>query len=131
MRRIQNVADGAALQDAVTVNQLHHVNNQVNTRIDNLEDYMQQAFYDTNQKIDSVEKRANAGIAAALALEAAPYIPGKYTYAAGAAYHGGENAVGITLRKTSSDGLWSFTGGVAFATQGDPSFRIGLSGVID
>ena len=69
-------------------------------------------------------------IAAAMALENAPYIPGKYTYAVGAAYHGGENAIGLTLRKTADNGRWSITGGVAAASQGDPSVRIGISGVI-
>ncbi|WP_436870872.1 YadA-like family protein [Acinetobacter courvalinii] len=100
-------------------------------RITNLGDQMQQAFYDTNQRIDDVKKQANAGIAAAMALETAPYISGKYTYAVGAAYHGGENAVGVTLRKTADNGRWSLTTGVAAASQGDPSFRIGLSGVFD
>ena len=100
-------------------------------RITNLGDQMQQAFYDTNQRIDDVKKLANAGVAAAMALETAPYISGKYTYAVGAAYHGGENAVGVTLRKTADNGRWSLTTGVAAASQGDPSFRVGLSGVFD
>ena len=100
-------------------------------RITNLGDQLQQAFQTTNKRIDDVEKKANAGIAAAMALESAPYIPGKYTYAAGAAYHGGENAIGVTLRKTADNGRWSLTGGVAAASQGDASVRIGISGVID
>lgn len=102
-----------------------------NNRIDRLSDQLEQSFYSTNKRIDDVEKRANAGIAAALALEAAPYVPGKYTYSAGAAYHSDENAVGVTLRKTADSGRWSITGGVAAASQGDPSVRIGISGVID
>lgn len=39
--------------------------------------------------------------------------------------------VGVTLRKTADNGRWSLTGGVAAASQGDPSVRIGISGVID
>ena len=100
-------------------------------KIDQVSNNLEQAFYTTNKKIDSVEKKANAGIAAAMALESAPYIAGKYTYAVGAAYHGGENAVGVTLRKTADNGRWSITGGIAAASQGDPSVRIGISGVID
>lgn len=102
-----------------------------NARIDNISANIEEAFYSTNKKIDSVEKRANAGIAAAMALESAPYVAGKFTYSAGAAYHGGEKAVGVTLRKTADNGRWSITGGVAAASQGEPSFRIGISGVID
>ena len=103
----------------------------LNSKIDNVSNKLDNAFSMTNKRINDVEKKANAGIAAAMALEAAPYVSGKYTYAAGAAYHGGENAVGVTLRKTADNGRWSITGGVAAASQGDPSVRIGISGVID
>ncbi|EMG6424741.1 trimeric autotransporter adhesin Ata [Acinetobacter baumannii] len=110
---------------------LNQSNQELGNKITNLGDQLQQVFYDTNKRIDDVEKKANAGIAAAMALENAPFVAGKYTYAVGAAYHGGENAVGVTLRKTSDNGRWSITGGVAAASQGDPSVRIGISGVID
>ncbi|MFX6578034.1 trimeric autotransporter adhesin Ata [Acinetobacter baumannii] len=110
---------------------LNQSNQELGNKITNLGDQLQQVFYDTNKRIDDVEKRANAGIAAAMALENAPFVAGKYTYAVGAAYHGGENAVGVTLRKTADNGRWSLTGGVAAASQGDPSVRIGISGVID
>ncbi|MFX8626634.1 YadA-like family protein, partial [Acinetobacter baumannii] len=48
-----------------------------------------------------------------------------------AAYHGGENAVGVTIRKTADNGRWSLTGGVAAASQGDPCVRIGICVLID
>ncbi|EPF75677.1 hypothetical protein F945_01344 [Acinetobacter rudis CIP 110305] len=44
-----------------------------------------------------------------MALETAPYVAGKWSYAAAAAHHGGENAVGVTLRKTADNGRWSLT----------------------
>ena len=81
--------------------------------------------------MDKIEREAKAGIASAMAMETAPFIAGKYTYAVGAAHHGGEQAVGATLRKTADNGRWSITGGIATATEGDASFRIGISGVID
>ncbi|UOO89364.1 YadA-like family protein [Vitreoscilla massiliensis] len=92
---------------------------------------LNQGLRDVNQRIDDVEKKANAGIAAAMAMETAPFIAGKYTYAVGAAYHGGENAVGATLRKTSDNGRWSITGGVAAGSQGAASVRVGFSGIIN
>ncbi|MGQ1605104.1 trimeric autotransporter adhesin Ata [Acinetobacter baumannii] len=110
---------------------LNQSNQELGKKITNLGDQLQQVFYDTNKRIDDVEKKANAGIAAAMALENAPFVAGKYTYAVGAAYHGGENAVGVTLRKTSDNGRWSITGGVAAASQGEPSVRVGISGVIN
>ena len=113
------------------IDALNQADQALNQKIDNVSTKLDDAFRVTNDRIDNVEQKANAGIAAAMALESAPYIPGKYTYAAGAAYHGGENAVGVTLRKTADNGRWSITGGVAAASQGDPSVRIGISGVID
>ena len=110
---------------------LNQSNQDLGNKINNLGDQLQQVFYDTNKRIDDVEKKANAGIASAMALENAPFVAGKYTYAVGAAYHGGENAVGVTLRKTSDNGRWSITGGVAAASQGEPSVRVGISGVIN
>ena len=92
---------------------------------------LNQGLQDANRRIDDVEKKANAGIAAAMAMETAPFIAGKYTYAVGAAYHGGENAVGATLRKTADNGRWSFTGGVAAGSQGAASVRVGFSGILN
>ncbi|MEC8886279.1 MAG: YadA-like family protein, partial [Pseudomonadota bacterium] len=103
----------------------------LDNRVSALGDRLENAFYQTNKRIDEVEKDARAGIASSMAMQNAPFVAGKYTYAVGAAHHGGEQAVGATLRKTADNGRWSLTGGVATATQGDPSFRIGISGVID
>ena len=126
-----NVNGGSYNNVGDALGALNQADQVMGDRITNLGDQLQQAFHSTNQRIDDVEKRANAGIAAAMALETAPYVPGKYTYAAGASYHGGENAIGVTLRKTADNGRWSLTSGVAFASQGDPSVRVGISGVID
>ncbi|OTG64312.1 ESPR-type extended signal peptide-containing protein [Acinetobacter silvestris] len=113
------------------IDALNQVDQNLNSKIDNVNNRLEDAFRATNHRIDRVEEQANAGIAAAMALENAPYIAGKYTYAVGAAYHSGENAIGVTLRKTANNGRWSLTGGVAVASQGDPSVRIGISGVIN
>ena len=128
---IYNVAGSTYNNVGGAIDALDKADQATNTRIDNLSNNIEQAFYNTNNRIDDVEKRANAGIAAAMALESAPYVAGKFTYAAGAAYHGGENAFGVTLRRTADNGRWSVTGGVAKASEGDASFRIGISGVID
>ncbi|WP_180024905.1 YadA-like family protein, partial [Acinetobacter sp. YH1901134] len=126
-----NVGGGTQHNVGDALDALDQRDNQLDQKITNLGDQLQQSFYTTNKRIDDVEKRAMAGIAAAMSLETAPYVAGKWTYAAAAAHHGGENAVGVTLRKTADNGRWSLTSGIAAASQGDPSFRIGISGVID
>ncbi len=113
------------------IDALNKADQVLDSKIEDVSNKLDYSFRVTNDRIDDVEKKANAGIAAAMALEAAPYVAGKYTYAAGAAYHDGENAVGVTLRKTSENGRWSITGGIAAASEGDPSVRIGISGVIN
>ncbi|QIO10242.1 hypothetical protein G8D99_15320 [Acinetobacter lanii] len=125
------VGDQTYNKVGTAIDALNQADQVLNSKIDNVSNNLEQAFKSTNQRINDVEKRANAGIAAAIAFEAAPYVPGKLTYSAGAAYHGGENAVGVTLRKTADNGRWSLTGGIAAASEGDPSVRIGISGVID
>ena len=120
--KISGLADGdvsATSTDAVNGSQLYDTHQ----AIANMGDQF-------HNRIGDVEQKAHAGIASAMAMENAPYVPGKYTYAAGVAYSGGESAVGLTLRKTADNGRWSLTGGVAVATEGDPSVRLGISGII-
>ncbi|WP_299067536.1 ESPR-type extended signal peptide-containing protein [uncultured Psychrobacter sp.] len=117
---VTGVADGIELTDAVNVNQLRAV-----------ESNFGNAFNELGYRIDDVEKESRAGIAATLALESAPYVPGKFTYAVGAGFHRGENAVGASLRHTAVSGRWSLTGGVAADTEGGASVRVGVSGVIN
>ncbi|MEL4299633.1 YadA-like family protein [Acinetobacter ursingii] len=126
-----NVNNGSYNNVGDALGALNQADINLGNRITNLGDRLEQVFYNVNGRIDDVEKKANAGIASAMALEGAPFVAGKFTYAVGAAYHGGENAVGATLRKTADNGRWSITGGVAAASQGDPSVRVGISGVID
>lgn len=103
----------------------------LDTKINNLEQSFTQQIDATNRHINNVEKRMNAGIASAMSMEAAPFVAGKFSYAVGAAHHGGEQAVGATFRHTADSGRWSITTGFAKATQGDASVRVGISGVID
>ncbi|WP_228271271.1 YadA-like family protein, partial [Acinetobacter brisouii] len=103
----------------------------VDTRVANVEQALEQGFMATNNRINKLEDKLSAGIAATAALENAPYVPGKFTYAAGASAYNGQSAVGATLRRTADNGRWSMSGGVAASSQGDPLFRIGISGVID
>ena len=103
----------------------------VDNRVTNVQNNLDQAFRYTNNRISNLEDDLSAGIAATAALENAPYVPGKWTYAAGAAYYNDQSAIGVTLRRTADNGRWSLNGGVAGGTSGSPLFRIGVSGVID
>ncbi|WP_269915136.1 ESPR-type extended signal peptide-containing protein [Acinetobacter sp. HY1485] len=119
-----NVANGSYnnVGDALTA---------VDNRVGNVENKVNQAFAYTNNRINKVEDKLSAGIAATAALENAPYVAGKWTYAAGASYYNNQGAVGATLRRTADNGRWSMTGGIAGGTEGSPLVRVGISGVIN
>ncbi|TDR30179.1 YadA family autotransporter adhesin [Hydromonas duriensis] len=106
-RQITNVAAGTAPTDAVNVGQLNALKGQV----------------------DSDIKDLKGGIAAALALEAAPAVAGKFTTYMGVGHYDGQSAIGISGRKTSDDGRWSISGGVTASQQGKVGARVGFTKV--
>ncbi|MDT8896590.1 YadA-like family protein, partial [Halomonas sp. I1] len=117
--QIHNVAAGEAPTDAANVGQLQELNQQFNQQIGGV-----------HNRIDEVERDANAGIAGVAALGNAPYVPGKLTYHVGGGYHGGESAVGVNFRRTADNGRWSLTAGAAGSRAG-ATLSVGISGVID
>ncbi len=90
-----------------------------------------QAIVNNANNINRLEDELSSGIAATAAMEPAPYVSGKWTYAAGAAHYNGESAVGATLRRTADSGRWSMTFGGATSSEGESLFRVGVSGVLD
>ena len=110
---------------------LSRMDDGLSSRIDLLNQRLDASFQTTNRRIDQLEKNVNAGIASALALEAPAYVPGGLTYAVGTAFYRGQNAVGISFRRTSDNGRWSVNVGVSADSQGTPAFRIGMGGLID
>jgi autotransporter adhesin len=122
--RISNVAPGVLGNDAVNVNQLNSAAaasmNYTDARVNQLGGAMK-----------DIEKKSYAGTAAAMALESAPYVAGKVSYAAGMGHYQGQTAVGASLRKTAESGRWSVSGGVTATSAGTVGVRAGISGVWD
>src|SRR3546814_17445373 len=87
-RRIVNLAPGIDPTDAVNVSQLTDLR------------------YDLHRSLQDVRDEANAGVAAAIAMEAAPYVPGHITYAIGSGYYVNQGALGVTFRGTAENGRW-------------------------
>ena len=80
-------------------------------------------------RINDLERSMHAGIASAMAARQAPYVPGRVTYAVGAAGYKSQGAVGISSRYTADSGRWSLEGG--FSKNGDGSgMYVGVSGVL-
>ena len=121
---ISNVAPGVKGTDAVNVNQL-------NSGVASANAYTDSRVNGLQTNIDNVAKKSYAGVASAMAMESAPYIPGKLTYAAGVGYYQSQSAIGISWRRTADNGRWSVTGGVSASPAGGASARVGISGVWD
>jgi len=81
-------------------------------------------------QIDDTARRAYAGIASVAAMEAAPMVPGKISYAVGLGNYRSESAIGGSLRHTSQDGRYSVTLGVGASSSGVVT-RVALTGVFD
>ncbi|THA48598.1 YadA-like family protein, partial [Histophilus somni] len=85
----------------------------------------------TNQRVEEVNKDAKAGIAAAMAFKEVPFVPGKWSYAAGAARYSSESAVSLNLGRTSANGKYAISGGISSDSRGRVGFRVGISGVFN
>lgn len=121
---ISNVAPGVSSGDAVNVQQLTSgvaaANQYTDARVNQFQQGMQ-----------NVADKAYAGVAAAMAMESPPYVPGKVSYAAGLGHYQGQSAVGVSLRRTAVNGRWSFTGGVSATGVGGVAARVGISGIFE
>ncbi|MDP9920987.1 autotransporter adhesin, partial [Variovorax boronicumulans] len=120
---ISNVAPGVAGNDAANMNQL-------NAGVAASAAYTDARVGALQNNINGVARKAYAGVAAAMAMESAPYVPGKTTYAAGMGYYQSQGAVGISLRRTADNGRWSVTGGVS-TSAGGLAARVGIAGVFE
>ena len=99
---ITNVAPGVNGTDAVNVNQLTALGNNL------------------QQNIDSVGKKAYAGVAGAIAQGSIPQVtrPGTTGLGIGGGYYGGESAMAIGMSSMSDGGNWIIKGNVSTNTGG-------------
>ncbi len=125
---VSNVAPGVSAGDAVNVQQL---NAGVAAGIGQANQYTDARLGQLQSGMQDVARKAYAGVAAAMALESAPYVAGKVTYAAGLGHYQSQSAVGVSLRRTDVSGRWSVTGGVSATGAGGAAVRVGVAGVFD
>lgn len=116
-KTISNVADGKAPQDAVNVRQLGQATANINNQINHLD-----------RRINKVENRANAGVAAALASAGLPqaYMPGKSMFSMAGGAWNGESGYAMGLSTVSDSGSWVVKGTVAGSSRGDYGGSVGV-----
>ncbi len=111
-RQVTHVAAGSQDTDAVNVAQLKAVNANVSADMQQLDQRFENRFneqaHQFNNRIDKVEKDAQAGIAMAIATAGLPqaYLPGKSMFAVGAWTYRGEQGYAMGVSHITDDGHW-------------------------
>ena len=111
-RQVTHVAAGSQDTDAVNVAQLKAVNANVSADMQQLDQRFENRFneqaHQFNNRIDKVEKDAQAGIAMAIATAGLPqaYLPGKSMFAVGAGTYRGEQGYAKGVSHITDDGHW-------------------------
>jgi len=116
-KRITNLADGVGDKDAVNVGQLSKATSNITNQINRLDG-----------RVNRVENRANAGIAAALATAALPqaYLPGKSMFSLGGGTWNGETGYAMGLSTVSDNGKWVVKGSATSSSRGDYGAAVGV-----
>ena len=116
-RRITGVANGQADNDAVNMGQLNSLGQGMSNQVGRLDG-----------RINKVENRANAGVAAALATAGLPqaYLPGKSMFSLGGGTWNGETGYAMGLSTVSDNGKWVLKGTASSSSRGDYGGSVGV-----
>ncbi|MGY4879698.1 YadA family autotransporter adhesin, partial [Vreelandella aquamarina] len=114
--RLSNLAPGEADGDAVNMGQMRALGQQFQGEINSL-----------NNRLDGVERDANAGTASALAASSVPqaWRSGESMIAVGAGTYGGESAVSVGISRLSDNGRWIIQGKVTGDSQNNFGAGVG------
>ena len=116
-RQIVNVAAGTSGTDAVNLNQMNSALSQQSTAFN-------QQISGLQNSINTVEKNAYAGVAAAMAMpNLTPSGPGRTVVAAGGGYYKGSSAAAVGVTYRSSNMHWLVNGAVSVTDNGDAGAR--------
>ncbi|WGE68737.1 YadA-like family protein [Actinobacillus equuli subsp. haemolyticus] len=108
--KITNVKAGEADTDAVNVSQLKGVANNINNRINAV-----------NNKVDRIDQNLRAGVASAIASGSLYHVtlPGKSMLAAGVGTYKGQSAIAVGYSRLSDNGKIGVKVSVNSNTRGD------------
>jgi autotransporter adhesin len=130
---LRNIAPGVRGTDAVNLAQLQDTTRRTldsaNAYTDSRIAPVQNDVWQLGERVDTLERNTEAGIAAAMGLKQAPAVSGRTTYYAGVGGYRSQAALGVSLRRTADNGRWSLEGGVSGNRLGVGGY-IGISGVL-
>ena len=131
-RQVTYVAAGSQDTDAVNVAQLKAVNANVSADMQQLDQRFENRFneqaHQFNNRIDNVEKDAQAGIAMAIATAGLPqaYLPGKSMFAVGAGTYRGEQGYAMGVSHITDGGHWMLKATGSGNSQGHFGGSVGI-----
>ena len=116
-KQITNLAEGRQDGDAVNMAQINRLAGGMAGQINRLDN-----------KIDRVDNRASAGVAAALATAGLPqaYLPGKSMFSLGGGTWRGESGYAMGLSTVSDNGKWLVKGSASGSSRGDYGGSVGV-----
>ncbi len=116
-RQITNVAAGTQLTDAVNVGQLN----------DGLSGVVDWSRNYTDTRVGQVDRRASAGVAAAMAMSSLPqaYQPDQSAAGVSLSSFRGEQAIAVGVSKISESGRYLFKVNASATTRGDAGVAVG------
>ncbi|HWU75964.1 MAG TPA: YadA-like family protein, partial [Rhodanobacter sp.] len=125
---IHNVEAGTAATDAVNVGQL---NDGLNKTMNWSKSYTDERFQTLNSNLNTIGNRANAGIAAAIAMASLPqaYQPDQSAASVALGNFHGETGIAVGVSKISESGRYVFKLNASDNTRGDAGVGVG-AGVV-
>jgi autotransporter adhesin len=123
---IHNVNAGTASNDAVNVGQL---NDGITKAIDWSKSYTDQRFQSLDQNLNNIGNRANAGIAASMAMASLPqaYAPDQSAAAVALGSFHGEAGIAVGVSTVTESGHYVFKLNASTNTRGDAGVGVGAA----
>jgi autotransporter adhesin len=121
-RQVTNVAAGTQETDAANWGQVQDALRTANG-------YTDDRFNTLDRRIDKVGRKANAGVASALAAASMPqaYAPGLNSVGVGVGSYGGQSAIAIGASTISESGRWVFKVNGTSSTNGEKGVGAGAA----
>ena len=125
-RQITNVAAGTKTTDAVNLGQLKDGLNDVQNWA---QDYTDQRFNQLHQGMNQLQRKANAGIASAMAMASLPqaYQPDQSAAAVAVGNYNGESAIAVGVSTITDSGRYIFKVNASGNTRGDAGVGVGAA----
>jgi autotransporter adhesin len=122
------IASGST--EAINGGQIYDMFQDLNGLNDNRITSIENDVFNLRSDMQGFDRAIKSGIASALSIKSAPYVPGKVSYTVSTGFYEGYGALGTSWRYTGETGRWSLEGAFTRNDKGNGA-SLSFSGVID